>query len=291
MSMLSLFLITVTAVPAKDHDKANPLYRELRDPGVAVGKDVKAPLPAPTMPDGLDTKAQREIIKTLAGQDYDLDDLLRQSVVAPHILRLRDLKPSDREAPVRGVDVWFVAYGDLKTVANKDFQERLLDSNRKESRGQALKTEDLAKRKITIKKEDEKHEGYGHVTFAFLDKIEISATGRAFWTQTDDSLLAATVLDPRFARDAEFPNQWRPLTRGDDGKIQVGPPNPYEGAAYYVKITRLAEPRGALFVECHVVFAEPVKWFDGANLLRSKLPAAVQTQVRAMRRELLKASQ
>ena len=38
-----------------------------------------------------------------------------------------------------------------------------------------------------------------------------------------------------------------------------------------------------------VVFAEPTGWFAGANLLRSKLPAATQINVRNMRREWLKA--
>ena len=40
-----------------------------------------------------------------------------------------------------------------------------------------------------------------------------------------------------------------------------------------------------MFCEQHVIFAEPTGWFDGANLLRSKLPAAVQNNVRTMRRE------
>jgi hypothetical protein len=52
-----------------------------------------------------------------------------------------------------------------------------------------------------------------------------------------------------------------------------------------MKVTRLAEPVGALFVEQHVVFAEPAGWFDGANLLRPKLPLVIQGKVRAMRRE------
>jgi hypothetical protein len=53
-----------------------------------------------------------------------------------------------------------------------------------------------------------------------------------------------------------------------------------------VKITRLAEPAGSLFVEYHVAFAEPQGWFQGANLLRSKLPIAAQDSVRKFRRTL-----
>jgi hypothetical protein len=56
-----------------------------------------------------------------------------------------------------------------------------------------------------------------------------------------------------------------------------------------VKVTRLVEPAGALFVEYHLVFVEPRAWFGGANLLRSKVPILAQSEVRAFRRELARA--
>jgi hypothetical protein len=290
MFLLSWILLAPGFLAAEGHDEANPLFHELRDPGLAVGSTNKVPLPVPSMADGLDAKAQQAVIKRIAGEEYAVDELLRKSVVAPHILRLRNMAPSDPKAPARGVDVWFIAYGDLKTVADKEFLDRVLRANRNEGKGQDLKSADLAKRGITVKEGNEKREGYAHVTFTFLDRVQISATGHSFWSQTADSVLVAAKLDPRFRNDPDFPNLWRSMTRDDEGKFQLGPPQPYEGAGYYVKITRLIEPRGALFVEAHVVFTEPVKWFDGANLLRSKLPPVVQSQVRSLRRELLKAS-
>jgi len=51
----------------------------------------------------------------------------------------------------------------------------------------------------------------------------------------------------------------------------------------------MAEPAGALFVEQHIVFAEPTGWFGGAKLLRSKLPPVVQYAVRTTRQEWAKA--
>jgi hypothetical protein len=288
--MLSLFSLTAAAllVPAAGEESANPLFQQLREQGVAVGAGIKVPLPAPTMADGLDAKAQQGVLKAVAGEDYSLDELLRSSVVAPHILKLRDINPSDPAAPARGVDVWFIAFADLKTVTDKDFLDRLQNANQKEGKARGLSAAELEKRQITLK--DEKRESYGHAVFTFLDRVEISATGHSYWSQTPDSVVYAAVLDPRFVNDADYPNQWRAVTRDAAGKTQLGPPHPYDGAGYYVKFTRLAEPKGALFVEAHVVFAEPVKWFDGANLLRSKLPPAVQSQVRSVRRELIKAS-
>ena len=46
-----------------------------------------------------------------------------------------------------------------------------------------------------------------------------------------------------------------------------------------------------MFIECHMIFDEPRGWFGGANLLRSKLPLAVQEEVRNFRRRLSAASQ
>ena len=56
----------------------------------------------------------------------------------------------------------------------------------------------------------------------------------------------------------------------------------------YLKITKLAEPAGAVFAEQHITFVEPHGWFDGENLLRSKLPLSVQENVRSTRKEFIK---
>jgi len=43
-------------------------------------------------------------------------------------------------------------------------------------------------------------------------------------------------------------------------------------------------------VAVHKVFTEPVKWFDGENVLRAKQPAATMALVRNFRRELIRAN-
>jgi hypothetical protein len=283
-------LLAVALAGADAHEQVNPLYKELRQTGIPISSASKSPLPAPSMPDGLDAKAQRAAIQKVAGEDYDVEELMRKSVVAAHVLRIRDIAPSDPKAPARGVDTWFIAYGNLETIANKDFLDRLLRANRDEGKARTLSAVDLAKRGITVLPQQEKNESFGHIVFTFLDRVEISATGHSYWSRTTDSIVAASRLDPRFRNDREFPNQWRPIVRNDDGKLEPGAAQPYDGAAYYVKITRLLELRGALFIEGHLIFAEPVGWFEGANLLRSKLPPVIQGQVRSARRELVKAA-
>jgi len=284
--LLVLTSLAITAPTAKDHESANPLYKALLDPGLLVGPNANARFPAPTMPDGLDAAKQKAIIETLIKDDYSFAEFTRKSVVAPQVLKLRDVSPSDPKAPARGVDVWFIAYGDLKALDDDKFLERLVNAGKGEGKGGALTKDDLSKRKINLA--DEKRESYGHIEFDFLEKVHLKATGRVVWTRTDDSALVAGEIDPRFLNDKEFPNQWQSIIK-EGGATKLGPTAPWSGAGFYLKITRLAEPAGALFVEQHIIFAEPGGWFDGANLLRSKLPIAVQSNVRSMRKEWAKA--
>jgi hypothetical protein len=280
--ILLLASLTVAAQPAKDHPSANPLFKSLLDPGLAVGAGAKVKFPAPTMPDGLDGAKQKAIIESLVKGEYAYEEFTRKSVVAPQLLKLRDENPSDPKAPARGVDFWFIAYGDLKALDDEKFLDRLVNAGKGQGEGKGLKKEDLEKRKIAVP--DPKVESYGHIAFDFLEKVHIKATGRVMWTRTADSVVVAGELDPRFRGDAEFPNQWQSIIK-DGGMTKLGPVTPWSEAGFYLKITKLAEPAGAIFVEQHVVFAEPMGWFDGANLLRSKLPIAVQSNVRAMRKE------
>ena len=105
----------------------------------------------------------------------------------------------------------------------------------------------------------------------------------ANFSQVDESSVKIPLrLDAPVARDrGKIITAVREAAKLDEA-------HPWDGAAFYLKITKLAEPAGALFVEEHVVFAEPTGWFDGANLLRSKLPLVIQNNVRTMRREWAK---
>ena len=134
-------------------------------------------------------------------------------------------------------------------------------------------------------------ERFVHSKVMVLDRIELSQTSRAMTTRTDDSVLIASQVDRRFAEDAEFPNAWRPLVRNDAGEITTGPPRTYAAAGGYLLATRLSEPQGAILVEYHFVYREPHDWFNGANLLRSKLPIFLQSRIRALRRELRESRQ
>lgn len=286
MYALALAAFALAQPPAK-HEDQNPLYKSLTDTGLDVGGGAKAKFPAPTMPDGLDGAKQTEIIKALIGVDIDYAEFTRNANTAPYQMKIRDIKPSDPKAPARGIDVWFLAYGDFKLLEDDKFLDRLTNSGKGGGKGGPLKKEDLAKRGIKQTAEEEKREGYGHFEFDFIDKVRLNGVGRAMWSRNGASVVAAAEIDSRFATDKEFPNQWRSLTK-ESGQLKVGEPVTWAGAAMYLKITKLAEPAGAVFVEQHIVFAEPTGWFDGTNLLRSKLPQAVQINVRDTRKDFAK---
>jgi hypothetical protein len=287
MFAIVLALAVAPAAEPGAHEAANPLYKELLDPGLNVGPNQRVKVAPPQMPDGLDPAKQKAVVTQLIGNDYSYQEFTRKSVVAPNLLKIGDAKSSDPMAPVRTVDVYFVAHGDFKLLDDDKFLDRLVNTGKNDGQGRSLTRDELAKRKITLRPEDEKREGYGHVEFDFLEKVRLKVTGRAMWSKNDESVLAAAEIDPRFRGDPELGNEWRPITR-EGGQSKVGQPQPYGGAGFYLKITRLAEPAGAMFIEQHIVFVEPHGWFEGANLLRSKLPIVVQNNVRTMRKEFVK---
>ena len=59
-----------------------------------------------------------------------------------------------------------------------------------------------------------------------------------------------------------------------------------KGPDFTPQITELKEPAGALFIELHYALEDPYAWYDGKNILRSKLPEAVREKVQAFRRKL-----
>ncbi len=287
-----MFLLLTAALPAAegDQEKLNPVYHQLRQQGVPITTKQNCTLPPPRMADGLDARAQQAVIQELIRQDFDWSDFTDDSITAPQLLMpLRQIKGSDPQAPARGLDLYFIAYGNLRKLTDKGILERILGNERSRGKGKELTAAELMKRGLTLTPGAEKQEAYGYAEVNLIDKVEVRASGHTFWSETPESFLLAARISERFAKDAEFPNRWRSLIKEGNG-IQFGPPHPYGGAGYYVKATALKDPKlkGAYFIEIHEVFVEPIGWFDGTNQLNAKLPAVMQDMVRRVRRELRK---
>ncbi|HEY7315010.1 MAG TPA: hypothetical protein VH643_37035 [Gemmataceae bacterium] len=280
-------LVCPFALAAEKSD--NTLFEQLRG-GLSVTSETNVPLPAPAMADGLDAGGQQEVLTKIVGNRFTVKEFVGKVGTAPHVYNIRKIPAAGEDAPrVYGVDVSFVAHGGLDTVAQKDFLEDI-HKKQKDRKIHLLTTEEMKKRKLTVQSDKHREERYSHGVFLVLDRVELSAALHTIVTRQPDSLLAATRIDPHFVKDGDFPNQWRKITIDEEGQRKLGPAQPYHGAGGYMKITRLHEPKGALFIEYHLIYVEPKGWFSGADPLRPKLPAIIQSEVRTFRQELNKAS-
>jgi hypothetical protein len=265
----------------------NQVYTIVLGEGLRAG-DQTIKLPAPRVVDGADLEKQQAALREVAGSQQAADELLRASVTAPHMIKVRDIKAGG--SIIRVVDLWFVVYGDLAQVdpaleaarsdnksvevANLRFETRLLDA-------QALRPS---------KVDPPAHlpgadEWFAHIHGRLLDRIEFGVTNRVVASRSAESMVIASRTDPSFGTDGPLGNEWNHLPTPSNPKPDESK-QPYLGGLSYAKISRLSVKPGALLVEMHAAFAEPEGWFQGAPILRSKLSVAAQDQIRALRRSL-----
>lgn len=274
----------IASEPSQSTVDRNALFRELTSRGVIVcdEADRRIKLPPPTMPDDADSAAQKRIIEALpGGRPYD--DMVRNAVVAPFAMRLEDVDNPGGD-PLRSVDVWFIVHGRLTQLFDPTQAVTLTGMIRSDVKSAVaiISADALRSRGIETKTEERLRESFARQQGVLFDRVRVAMTYRVLTTVDDRCLIAAGTLDRRFDDDPDYPNYWQSLSETGE----VGPRRRYTVTAAYCKVTRLHEPAGALFVEQHLLFAEPYEWFRGAPLLRSKLPLAVQDSIRRLRRQL-----
>jgi hypothetical protein len=268
----------------------NPVFTQVLTKGVEAGGQTVT-LPPPRFVDGLTTLEERAALRDLSESDRAVDEMLRDSVTAPYIIKVRDQKTSG--ATIRMADLWFVAYAPLEQVdpvreltradhkkvevANMSFESRMLKAD--EIQAPRIKSADSAATKA---------DWFAHVHSRLLDRIEFDVTNHGAVSQSPDSIVVASRTDPSFDKVESNANCWRSVS-ATGGASTLGPDKqPYSGGISYAKIRRCALKPGALIVEMHVAFVEPDGWFQGAPILRSKFGVIAQDQIRTLRRELAK---
>jgi hypothetical protein len=300
---LALALLLVgTLSPTLAADQPNPILAEMVEKGLDTGNGVLVKLPAPTMADGLDGAAQRAAIKSITDVNKPLERILAKGDQSPFQLKIT---PATGSQTAHHVDMWYVAYGSLETVAGEKFLKGLgpapdaaapaskpaqpVNKQKLPSKSTDISAEDLAKRGITLPPKEVLDERYGYSLFELMDRVYLSITSRAIQTRHPQSVLLAGYVDPRFINDTQYPDQWQPITQDKVGLPVLGQPVPYSGAGGYLKVTELKDPAGALFIEGHLVYNEPHGWFGGNSLLRSKIPILAKDNVVTFRQKLRKA--
>jgi hypothetical protein len=281
--MLPLVIALLLHAAEPEH-AANPLYASVRREGLTVS-GVSARLPDPILHDGQSADEQRAALREVAGSEGALDDLLRNSVTAPFVLKNRSA--AYPEGTIRLVDLWFVVYADLRDIHFQDVSNELGKGGSAEAgnmrfEARPLTDDELRAHKLVPKKDLER---YVHTRGRLLDRIGVETTTHSYATRSDAALVVASQTAAVFETDKTLPNRWWSIARRD-GREERGEDHPYAGGASYVKATALEFKPGALLVEAHVAFVEPKAWFDGAPILRSKISLVAQDQIRRLRREI-----
>ncbi len=287
---MNIFAAIVLLLPSQAADvepehAANSIFRDLMTSGFQA-ESTKIVLPGPKFHDSQKSDERRALLREVAGSPSAGDELLRDSVSAPFILKLRDEKLAD--STLRIADLWFVVYADLDAIdpaesarqtskpteaANMRLEPKLLSRDQVQSRKLPFEEPNRAR-----------NEWYAHLNARLLDRIAVDSTDHVIVTRSADSLVIASRTDPAFNGDREFPNRWQSLNRSDPSKA-AGSPHPYAGGVSYVKISKLGDGSRALLVEGHFAFVEPAEWFDRAPVLRSKFSIVAQDQIRRLRRQ------
>lgn len=259
---------------------------ESADPDLSMPSEiagVAVVVPEPSMAGGLSEEGQAAVLAKVAGK-YSLDRFTKASIVAPFNLQRSTIKDADGERVGHQIDLWFVAHGPLEAIASEDLFLAMAESGG--DSGEPLPEQALAQRGLRASDSQTGNAstqlGYYQFSAEVLDRVIVEGVVRRFSLMDDESYVAGITLEETFDQDDEYPNQWR----------RAGEPNgesfAYSGYGVYTKATRLLGHDNALLIECHAVIHEPHGWFNGANLLGSKLPIAVQNTVRKFRRNLAK---
>src|SRR4029077_7145091 len=118
------------------------------------------------------------------------------------------------------VDLYFVTYGSLDKLGSENFLTDHLNiaaadnSDNEGKSAKLLSNDDLAKRNLPPPQQPTDPRWIA-TDSTLLDKVRISATTQNVKTLTADSVTIASVLDPKFNQDTEYPNSWRPISAND----------------------------------------------------------------------------
>ncbi|HWY87215.1 MAG TPA: hypothetical protein VNX28_10850 [Gemmataceae bacterium] len=277
-------IFTILLLDASEMD--NPLLKELLAKGLPLPAGPTLRLPPPLMTNALTPQQQHVVVSKAAGSAVPLDLFLKKTDAAPFALKINSVESTGKRL-AQTVDLYFIAYGNLDRVVREDVLNQLIGTDAKKGKNigkaEPLSPAALEERGIKVLQAPNLEERYAGLDIFLLERVKITGITRNVKTYGPGWAELAMQLDPRFDNDKKDPNSWRSYSPLNE---TLGPPQPYTGLGGYARVTKLAQPAGALFFELHVALHEPEAWFGGPNLLRSKLPLVIQENVRNLRRKL-----
>lgn len=250
---------------------ANATFRGVVEQGLQAG-GVTVKLPETRLAGAAPADAERAALREVAGSDRGVENFVRDSVTAPHVLRATDVRADG--ATIRVVDVYFVVHADLADIDAREAARR--------AGGEEVEAGNMRFRADLLDDAEANPGADGgdawrvRLAGTLLDRLQVEVTNRVELSREEGSIVVASRTMPGEA------NRWAPIPRpaGEE-------PRPYAGGVSYAAIRRLQTVPGALFVEVHAAFVEPDPWFRGAPILRSKFSVVAQDQIRRLRRQVL----
>ena len=271
----------------------NPIFVQLTTEGVRLDSKQRVVLPPPRITDGMKGADQDRVLREIAGI-YSRETFVLKSIAAPFVL---DMRPQPGPGGGRTgwlISIYFVVHGSMEAIKDGNLLRDFISmaparENRPGSEIRPLTTDELRKLGAAGASKAVGRESVYWFSVPVLDRVQLSGIARFSFAETAESLTYAFTLDARGASGGELSNHWRRIEDDDRATPRLEERHPYSGFGGYAKVTRLAEPADARFIECRLVLDEPSEWSRGARLLRSKLPIVVRDKVGDLRRALSKA--
>lgn len=277
---------TVAAAPAHQPPAATTPLADLATDGVEVAANTVAPLPAAVV--RLDAPQERSDLAALAAT-ADWERFAADSINAPVMVTIEAF-PATGTRLAHRVRAAFTLHAPLERLEADELLRRSLgaeaDAGGKDAGVRLLTAEELAA--AGIPPDPGGRERLVAVDLSLLNRVRIRGVVRTVATDHPDGVEVAWRFDERLRDDPRWRPTWTRTEQNDLGERIEGEPQPYGGCGGIVAVRRLgpAGDHDLLVVESRLVLAEPVAWFQGANLVRSKIPLTTQEGVRSLRRRL-----
>lgn len=286
LTIISVAFSITGRVASQTDSGTGELYERLTSRGIEIAGQL-IEIPSPILADGLDSNAQKTALADVT-KKHGWDRFTANRNTAPILVELDYIKEGNKRHGHK-VSLYFVAYGDRQKLEDQVYVREVVRTRKKEKFEEDPK--DLSADEVSgveIPAKQLEKDKFVYSVMPLLKKVQISGVNHAELVTTDESLTVSYELDPRFAGHEKLAAKWRPIKSDKLGNKLLGKPVSYSGYGGYLKVTRLKELKGAMFVEGHFVFHEPQEWFSGGNSIRSKLPLIMQETVRVFRRNFSK---